>query len=53
MAHLVIESHMEEEDGEALKGVENCENHPSPCEALGQIEEACEPAEAQDGEEGC
>ena len=52
MAHLVIESHMEKEDGEALKGVENCENHPSPCEALGQIEEACEPAEAQDGEEG-
>lgn len=52
VAHLVIESHMEKEDGEALQGVENCEDNPGPSEALGEIEEAGEPAEPEDGEEG-
>ena len=52
VAHLVIESHMEKEDCEALKGVENCEDNPGPSEALGEIEEASEPAEPEDGEEG-
>ena len=52
MAHLVIESHMEKEDREALQGVENCEDKPGPGESLGEIEEAGEPADAEDGEEG-
>ena len=52
VAHLVIESHMEKEDGEALQRVENCEDNPGPSEALGEIEEAGEPAQPEDGEEG-
>ena len=52
VGHLVIESHMEKEDGEALQGVENCEDNPGPSKALGEIEEACEPAQPEDGEEG-
>ena len=52
VAHLVIESHMEKENGEALQGVENCEDNPGPSEALSEIEEACEPAKPEDGEEG-
>ena len=52
MADLVIESDMEKEDCEALKGIENCEDNPGPCQALGEIEEAGEPAKPEDGEEG-
>ena len=52
MAHLVVESHVEKEDCEALQGVEKCEDNPGPGETLGEIEEAGEPAEPEDGEEG-
>ena len=52
VAHLVIESHVEKEDCEALQGVEECEDNSSPGETLGEIEEAGEPAEPEDGEEG-
>ena len=45
MAHLVVESHVEKEDCEALQGVEKCEDNPGPGETLGEIEEAGEPAE--------
>ena len=48
---LVVEEDVEDEDGEALEGVGEGEDHAQPAERLVEIEEAGEPGETEDGDE--